>query len=102
MIRILTMGALALAMLAAACAPQPYVQPTVVAEAPIPAAPVVYAQPAHNNDGLLTGMLMGHMMSGGYGGNRTTVVNRSYSSYRPSYRSSYGSSFRSSGFGRRR
>ena len=96
----------ALAMLAA-CSDKPtYPQQQPIAEQPVqvvqqPAQ--VYQQPApvivqqsNPNDGFLTGMLMGHMMSGGGGGysrnttvvNKTivnkTVVNRPAPTYRPS------------------
>jgi hypothetical protein len=76
----------------------------------VPQAPVTVVQAAPPaNDGFLTGMLMGHLMSGGGGGvsRNTTVINKSYttvnrpaySAPRPSYsRPSYSYS-RSSSFG---
>ena len=78
--------------------PAPVVASPVVA--PTQAAPVIVQQPS--NDGFFTGMLMGHMMSGGghsYSRNTTvinksyTTVNRSYVAPRSSY--SYGVPFRS-------
>jgi hypothetical protein len=63
--------------------PIAYAQPAVVA-APglaVAPAPVTVVQAAPSHDGLLTGLLMGHMMSGGGGYHapvqHTTVVNQS-------------------------
>lgn len=84
-------------------------QPTVAAvqsPAAVQAAPVIVQQPS--NDGFFTGMLMGHLMSGGGGGynsNRTvvnkTVINKTYVTPRPAYSAprSYSSYSRSSSFG---
>lgn len=99
---LLTVAALGAALLVAAC---DETQPTVIAQpsvavAPVQAAPVIVQQPS--NDGFFTGMLMGHLMSGGGGySHHTTVVNRTYvtrntfRSYTPSRsyssRSSFGS-----------
>jgi hypothetical protein len=111
-ILIIGAGCIAVAALIAACspgaAPVTYVQPPQppVMNA-VPQAPVTVIQsapPAH--DGFITGMLMGHLMSGGGGVQRnTTVISRSvtnvtrvaprtsYSYSRPSYTSSRSSSF---------
>jgi hypothetical protein len=73
------------------CTHSDYVQPVAVQQAPVVAAqaPAVYAAPpvvvqaAPAHDGFLTGMLMGHMMSGGGGGyhapvqHNTTIVQQS-------------------------
>lgn len=113
-ILIIGAGCIAVVALIAACspgaAPVTYVQPPQppVMNA-VPQAPVTVIQaapPAH--DGFFTGMLMGHLMSGGGvgGGQRnTTVINKSvtnvtrvaprtsYSYSRPSFSSSRSSSF---------
>ncbi|HDR9086301.1 TPA: hypothetical protein QDB10_002192 [Burkholderia vietnamiensis] len=99
-------------------AAQVVAQPQVVAQQPVYAAPPVVVQQAPAHDGFFTGMLMGHLMSGGgcchSSHSNTTVVknvtvNKTYvrpapMRYAPirsySYRSS-SSSFRSSGFRRR-
>lgn len=117
-----TLCAVAAVLALAACGNEP---PPVVMQAPPPAvvaapptvvqpAPVVVQQ-APSHDGFFTGMLMGHLMSGGGGSRNTTVINKSVTnvtrvapSPRPSYtapsrpsfsysRSSSSSSFRSSG-----
>ena len=69
-------------------------------------APVVVQQ--HSDNGLLTGLMLGHMMSGGSGGSHTTVrnttvINRTYSrpSYAPSRSYSYSRSSSFSSFRRR-
>lgn len=88
--------------------PAPAPQPAQVA-APAPQSVIVEAAPAQapSNDGFLTGMLMGHLLSGGggyvhapTGVQHTTVVNKTVNvnrapprpayrpvrSYRPTYR----------------
>lgn len=119
----LAVGAILVTVLVAACterdASVTYVQPPQAAVMnAVPQAPVTVVQtvPAPSNDGFFTGMLMGHLMSGGGGGGysrNTTVINKSvtnvtrvaprtvYSAPRPSYsysRPSYSYS-RSSSFG---
>jgi len=78
--------------------PQPVQQQPQIVYAQQPQQPVVVQQSSH--DGLLTGMVIGHMMSGGSSGgssnrttvNKTVVVNKTYS--RPSSSRSYSSSRR--------
>jgi hypothetical protein len=71
-------------------APPTYGQPAVVAA---PAPVIVQAAPAPSNDGLVTGMLLGHMLSGGGGGgyvHHTTVVNKTViNRYSPPPRPTY-------------
>jgi hypothetical protein len=113
-------GILAIGLVAACTdnsAPVTYAQPpqaAVMAQPMQAPVTVVQAAPAPANDGFFTGMLMGHLMSGGGGGGysrNTTVINRSvtnvtrvaprtvytprpsYSYSRPSYSSSRSSSF---------
>lgn len=106
----------ALAVVLSACGhddPQAYipqqVQPSQPMQPPVQnvmPAPVVVQQPS-SNDGFLTGMLMGHLMTGGVS-RGTTIVEHHYSAPAPQYRapsyssSSYrsNSSFRSSSVGR--
>lgn len=93
------------AMSLAACGNEPppvaQVAPTVVAPPAVVAAPPVAVQPAPvvvqqapAHDGLLTGLLMGHLLSSGGGGTtrNTTVINKSVTNVtrvaptpRPSY-----------------
>jgi hypothetical protein len=98
--KVIVIGAaigVALVLLVAACsgpvqtAPVAYVQPpqppvmNAVPQAPVT---VVQAAPA-SHDGFFTGMLMGHLMSGGGAGGvtrNTTVINKSYTNVtRPPY-----------------
>ncbi|WP_320535300.1 hypothetical protein [Robbsia andropogonis] len=101
------------ALLLCACeqrTPAVFQQPavaTVQPSASVAGAPVIVQQPS--NDGFFTGMLMGHLMSGGggngYNSNRTvvnkTVVNKTYVAPRQLYSAprSYSSYSRSSSFG---
>ncbi|MDI9686589.1 hypothetical protein [Burkholderia cenocepacia] len=102
-------AAVVAAISVAAC----YEQAPQIVQAPVAAAPVI-AQPApvvvqQSHDGFFTGMLMGHLMSGGGGASRnTTVINKSYTNVTRvapsrSYSYSRSSSFSSSrSFGGRR
>lgn len=93
--------ALAVAVGLASCHGQPpqvlaqAAPPVVVAAPPVAVQPApVIVQQAPSHDGFFTGMLMGHLMSGGGGGTsrNTTVINKSVTnvtrvapSPRPSY-----------------
>lgn len=118
-----TLCAVAAVLALAACgneAPPAVMQappPAVIAAPPVAVQPApVVVQQAQSHDGFFTGMLMGHLLSGGGGGGvsrNTTVINKSVTnvtrvtpaprpSYTPSPRPSYSysrssSSFRSSG-----
>lgn len=85
-----------------------YVQPEQQPQSPTvvyqqaPQQPVVVQQ--HDSSGsLLTGMMLGHMMSGGGRSNHTTVINRTYTKkvYVPTSRS-YSSRPARRSYGRRR
>jgi hypothetical protein len=59
------------------CSQQRYTQPAYV-NGPAPIVQPVYQDrvTVDHHDGFATGLLMGHVLSGGFGGNRTTVVNK--------------------------
>jgi hypothetical protein len=77
----------------AVAVPQPVV-PVAPVQATTPAivapAPVIVQQAPSHSDGLVEGMVLGHLMSGGGGYGRTTVIhNHTTTVVRPTYRPTY-------------
>ncbi|BCM12265.1 hypothetical protein MAFF241648_14550 [Ralstonia solanacearum] len=102
---------LVLVLILAAChgdPPQVITQaapPAVVAAPPVAVQPApVVVQQAPSHDGFVTGMLMGHLLSGGGGGGvsrNTTVINKSVTNVTrvaPAPRTTYSTPARSSSY----
>lgn len=68
------------------CERHDYYPQAVAPVAVVPTAPVIVQQQSHVGD-FATGMLAGHLLSGGFGSRQNTTIVHHYNAPRPIYRS---------------